>query len=173
MKKIFTLLLFVSVGSAFCQSNIFDVCRTGNTSDIIAFYTKNPDCINKTNADGYTPLILACYHGNEEAVKFLIDKVKDINGTSNYGTPLMAAVVKGNVEIVEMLLDRNADTNIADSNGTTALHYAVMFKNYDIVKLLIAANADVNLKDNRDKSALDYAMIYKDKKLSNLLNNQL
>lgn len=173
MKKISFIIILLCVNLTFCQSSFFDVCRTGNVNDVIAYYSQNKDCVNKINEAGYTPLILACYHGNEEVAKFLIDKVEDINGTSDYGTPLMAAVVKGNTEIVKMLLDKKADTNIADSNGTTALHYAVMFKNYDIIKLLVQANADITLKDNRDKSALDYAMIYKDKKISNLLNNRL
>lgn len=169
MKKILALFMFMSINCAFCQTNIFDVCRSGNIKDIIAYYTKNPDCVNKTTKEGYSPLILACYYGNVEAVRFLLDKVDDINGVSDYGTPLMAAVVKGNVDIVAMLLDKQADVNIPDANGTTALHYAVMFKNYSIVKLLMEAHADTTLRDNRGKTPMDYAQIYDDRKLTNLL----
>jgi len=175
MKKLFFTLLFLYATTiAFSQINIFDVCRKGTVNDIISIYNKNPEIINKSNEHGYTPLTLACYHGNEEVVDFLIDKVDDINGTSNYGTPLMAAVVKGSVDIVDLLLSKKADTSIPDSNGTTALHYAVMFKNYGIVKLLVNAKADIHIKDKRNNSALDYALILDDKKLNNLLkNNQL
>ena len=173
MKKLYFLIFFISVSFGFSQNDIFDACRKGNVNDVISIYTKDTNSINKPNDTGYTPLILACYHGNEDVVKFLIDKVQDINGSSDYGSPLMAAVVKGNKNIVEMLLNKNADANIADTNGTTALHYAVMFKNYDIIKLLIEANADINLKDNRDKSAIEYAKLLNDKKIINLLNNQL
>ena len=173
MKKICFFLFVLCINLSFSQADIFDISRSGSVNDAIALYTKNPKCINLTNDNGHTPLILPSYHGNEELVAFLIDKVKDVNDNSDYGTPLMAAVVKGNTAIVEMLLKKHADTNIADANGTTALHYAVMFKNYDLVKLLLEAKADATLKDNRDKSALDYAMIYNDKKLTNLLNDQL
>ena len=169
MKKISVLLFFLLVNCALSQNNIFDICRTGNLQDMVAFYTKNPDCVNKKTQEGYTPLILACYYGNEQAVRFLVDKVENLNTISDYGTPLMAAVVKGNADIVEILLEKQADPNMADSNGTTALHYAVMLKHYDIIELLVEAKADTSIKDNRKQSAKDYAMLFDDKKLKNLL----
>ena len=165
MKRTFFILLLIGYSQLYSQSDIFDAARNGQLNEVISIYTKNPDAINLTNYEGYSPLILACYHGNKEVVKFLIDKVHSINSTSNYGTPLMAAIVKGDIEIIEMLLSRNAATNIADVNGTTAMHYAVMFKNYEAIKLLLEANADLEIKDNRGQSALDYAAIYNDKKL--------
>lgn len=171
MKRIFFLLILFGYSQVYSQSDIFDASRKGQLNEVISIYSKTPDVINLNNEEGYSPLILACYHDNEEVVSFLVDKVSDINGTSNYGTPLMAAVVKGNLNIMEMLLDRKAETNIADANGTTALHYAVMFKNYEAIKLLIEADADLKIKDNRGQSALDYAAIYNDKKLNNLLKN--
>jgi len=171
MKRIIFLLFIIGLTHSYSQSEIFDASRQGNLDEVISIYTKNPDAINLTNSEGYSPLILACYHGNKEVVKFLIDKVHSINSTSNYGTPLMAAIVKGDIEIIEMLLSRNAATNIADVNGTTAMHYAVMFKNYEAIKLLVKANADLEIKDNRGQSALDYAANYNDKKLNNLLKN--
>ncbi len=171
MKRIFFILLLIAYSQVFSQSDIFDASRQGNLNEVISIYSINPDAVNFTNSEGYSPLILACYHGNKEVVKFLIDKVQSINSTSSYGTPLMAAIVKGNIEIIEMLLSRNAATNVADVNGTTAMHYAVLFKNYEAIKLLIEANADLEIKDNRGQSALDYAANYNDKKLNNLLKN--
>ncbi len=171
MKRFLFLLILIGYSQVYSQSDIFDASRKGQLNEVMSIYLKNPDVINLNNAEGYSPLILACYHGNEEVVKFLVDKVSDINKSSNYGTTLMAAVVKGNLNIIEMLLTNKADPDIADVNGTTAMHYAVMFKNYAAVKLLIEANADLKIQDNRGQSALDYAAIYNDKKLNNLLKN--
>ena len=172
MRKHYTIFLLVLFSTSFAlngQTDIFDICRNGSVAQLMEIYKKEPLMINKTNSDGYSPLVLSCYHGNEEVVAFLIDKVIDINGRSDYGTPLMAAVVKGNTKIINILLKHNAKTNIADNNGTTALHYAVMFKNYDVIELLIDANADINLKDNRGQTAIDYAKIFNDETLNNLL----
>lgn len=171
MKRFFFVLLFIGFSQVYSQTDIFDAARNGQLNEVISVYSKNPNVINLRNSEGYSPLILACYHGNKEVVEFLVDKVNDINGTSDYGSPLMAAVVKGDIEIIEILLSRKASTNIADVNGTTAIHYAVMFKNYEVIKLLMEANADLQMKDKRGQSALDYAAIYNDKKLNNLLKN--
>ena len=171
MNKLYFLLFFICTSVSFSQSDIFDACRKGTVKDVISIYTKDTNSINNTNEAGYTPLILACYHGNDEVVEFLIDKVDDINGTSDYGTPLMAAVVKGDLNIVEMLLARNADTNIADTNGTTALHYAIFFKQLDIVKLLAKAGAKSDIKDGRGQSAMDYAMLTNNDQIIKILKN--
>ncbi len=171
MKRIYFLLFFISFSITYSQNDIYDICRKGAVNDIISIYTNNPNSINQSNEAGYTPLILACYHGNEEVAKFLVDKVEDINGTSGYGTPLMAAVVKGDLNIIELLLDKKADTNIADSNGTTALHYATLFNKPDIVKLLVNAGAESDIKDGRGQSAFDYAVLNDNDQILKLLKN--
>ena len=171
MKRIIFLIFIIGFTHSYSQNEIFDASRKGIVNDVISIYTKYPNSINLTSEEGYTPLILACYHGNEKVVEFLVNRVEDVNQSSPYGSALMAAVVKGNTKIVELLLNSNADVNIADENGTTAMHYAVMFRNYEAVKLLIKANADVKIKDNRGQCALDYAVNYNDKKLTNLLKN--
>lgn len=171
MKKLYFILFLFSTSITYSQSNIFDACRKGTVNDVISIYTKDTNSINKINEAGYTPLILACYHGNTDVVQFLIDKVDDINGTSEYGTPLMAAVVKGDLNIVEMLLDKNADTNITDANGTTALHYATLFKQTDIVKLLVKAGAKSDIKDGRGQSAMDYAILNNNDQILKILKN--
>ncbi|WNH13186.1 ankyrin repeat domain-containing protein [Thalassobellus suaedae] len=169
MKKNYFLILFIFCSSLYAQKDIYDVCRNGTVEEILKLYNESPDIINTTNNSGYSPLILACYHGNDNIVSFLVHKVKDINGSSDYGTPLMAAVVKGNLKITKILLDKKADPNIADPNGTTALHYAVLFKLTDIAKLLVKAGAKHSLKDNNGKSAYDYALINKNQELLTLL----
>lgn len=171
MKRIYFLLFFISFSVTYSQSNIFDACRKGTVNDVASIYKNNPNSINQVNEAGYIPLILACYHGNEEVVEFLVDKVDDINGSSDYGTPLMAAVVKGNFNIVEMLLNKKADTYIADVNGTTALHYAILFNKPEIVKLLVKAGAKSDIKDGRGQSAMDYAVLKNDEQLLKLLKN--
>ena len=168
MKVLYILILVTSTTLLNAQNNVFDVCRNGTLEDIKTLHKENPNSINKKNDAGYTPLILACYYGNEDVVAFLIERVDNINGTSSYGTPLMAAVVKRNINISKMLLNKKANPNIADTNGTTALHYATLFKETEIVKLLLKAGANSNLKDGNNKSAYDYAIINGNHELLNL-----
>ena len=171
MKQVYFILLFISFSTLYAQKNIFDICRNGSIEEITILYNENPDIINKRNESGYSPLIIACYHGNETIVAFLVNLVNDINGSSDYGTPLMAAVVKGNINIVKLLLEKNADTNITDANGTNALHYATIFKLEDIAKLLVNAGAKIDIKDQHGKSPLDYAILNKNEEIIKILKS--
>lgn len=169
-KKMLFCSIVLIVSSAFAQSDIFEVSRNGSLAELKVLYNKDNTIINKKNEQGYTPLTLACYNGNLEVAAFLIKKVDNLDGNSNYGTPLMAAVYKGHQKIVEILLNNKANPNVQDSQGGTAMHYAVLFKNYEIIKLLTKTNADFNIKNNVEKSAIDFAISFKDKKLNELLN---
>lgn len=170
MRNIIYFFLLFSVHIINSQ-NIFDVSRNGTVDQLKEIYHKDSTSIYAKNENGHAPLTLACYNGNYDVVVFLVNKLDSIDFKSDYGSPLMAAVVKGETKIVSLLVESDADVNMTDKNGTTALHYAVMFRNYDIIKLLLDVNADFNLKDNRNQSALDYALIFNDQTIINLLNN--
>lgn len=90
-------------------------------------------CLDIKNADGYTPLLLACYHGNTDAVKCLIDfyqKYDDI-----------------------LSLDVNTKE---DLNGRTALHLALDRGNLTIVSILLSINdLDINVLAKPSNKALN------------------
>lgn len=155
---------------SFSQKNIFDVARNGTVDEVKRLMSIDPDTINKSDANGYLPLTLACYRGNSEVATFLAERVADIDGGSKYGTPLMAAVFKDEYELVVTLLKLKANPDLTDVSGTAPLHYAAMKQNEDIVKLLVAAHADINLKDNKGRTAMDYAKISDNKKIIDILN---
>lgn len=157
---------------SFAQKDIFDVARSGTIEDVKALMEINSDTINLANKEGYVPLTLACYKGNIEVALFLASEVKNIDGNSNYGTPLMAAVYKNRPEIVKRLLELNANPNLADGNGTTSLHYAIIFRNEKIIKLLIEAKADVDFKDKRGNSAKEYAAMTNNESIIDLINKK-
>lgn len=174
MLKIYFYLItvFLSLG-AFAQSagskSIFDVARSGSLTEASALVQQNPKVVNEINDAGYSPLILACYRGNTEVAKFLINNGADLNYNNSMGTALMAAVVKSNDEIVNLLLGKNVDVNQKDSNGTNALIYAVQFKNTLLVKLLLEKKADKTHVDSNGKTAFEYAVFAGNQEIINLL----
>jgi uncharacterized protein len=174
MKKIFTFFVCLLFSLSFSQENlnVFDIGRKGTVKQAKEILKNNIKAFNVINDEGYSPLVLACYRGNNEVAKFLIQNGSDINGNSKMGTPLMACIVKGNNEIAKLLIENKADVNSTDANGTTALIYATNFKNYEIVSLLIKADADYNKEDNRGNSALEYAILLNDDKLIETLKNK-
>lgn len=170
MKKVYTMSLFFFCFHAFSQDKVFEIARNGTAQQMDSIYTKNPKMIDIKSERGFTPIILASYQGNVSVVGYLLGKKVNINEISPMGTPLMAAVVKNNVQITQMLLEAKANPNLTDANGSSALHYAVLFKFYDIIPFLINNGADVNLMDNTQKSPKMYAEITQDEKLIKLLN---
>ena len=169
VKCISFLVLFLGSLVGHTQKNIFEIARSGSVNDVKTLMAISADTINAIESSGYLPLTLACYHGNQAVALFLVKHASDINGSSKMGTPLMAAVFKDNPTIVEALLTMKADPNIADANGTTALHYAIMNRNETVVKLLVDAHADVVFKDKRGNSAVDYGNMTKNQTIINLL----
>lgn len=172
MKKVL-LFLFITLLSyhSYSQSqmDIFDIARKGTIEQAKEVLNVNPKAFNDVNENGYSPLVLACYRGNNEVAKFLIENGSDINGNSKMGTALMSAIVKGNNEIAKLLINKKADLNAADANGITALIYAVQFGNIEILGLLIANNVDKTHQDKEGKTAFEHAVFAGNEEIINLL----
>jgi ankyrin repeat protein len=62
-------------------------------------------------------------------------------------TPLLYAARENCMACVDVLLDRGADIDLADPDGVSPLHLAVMNANWDLARKLIDAGADVNQWD--------------------------
>ncbi|GAA5100765.1 ankyrin repeat domain-containing protein [Chryseobacterium ginsengisoli] len=175
MKKLILLLsVFLSFSFLSAQGkakSIFDVARNGTVSEVKELMKQNPDIINQNNENGFSPLILACYRGNVEVAKFLMDNVKNVNSGSAQGSALTASVFKNNKELTHKLLANGADANLADSNGVTPLIYAVQLQDKDLVKMLLENKANKNLSDKQGKTAFEYAIFSKNQEIINLLKN--
>jgi len=70
---------------------------------------------------------------------------------------IVEAAKKGNSGIVRKLIKEGVDVNTQDSNGMTALIYAISDSYLIIVKDLIEAGANVNLVNNYNNTPLMYA----------------
>ena len=71
---------------------------------------------------------------------------------------LIEAIKKGSVALAHAFIAKGASAGATDSNGGSALHWAVGRGNLDIVDLLIVQGADVNVRDGRGQTPLDVAV---------------
>lgn len=175
MKKLLLILnIFLGFSLALAQEkakSIFDIARNGTVAEVKELMNKDANSINETNESGFSPLILACYRGNTEVAKFLMDHVKDLNYKSQEGTALAGLSVKYNKDLVTYLLSKNADPNIADATGSTPLFWAVKFGNKELIELLVKYKADKSKKDSMGMTPFEYALQTNNKEIINLLKN--
>jgi len=166
-----SFLMFFLLQYAYCQEikDVFNIARKGTREQIQEFFKSNPNAINSVDSNGFTALILACYKGNNEVAKFLIENGCDVNYKSEMGTALMAASVKGNVEMINILLDKKADINGIDYNGLTALMLAVKFGNEQVIHVLLQNKADKTKIDTQGKTAFEYAVLSGNEEIITLL----
>ncbi len=171
IRVFFSIFVFFVISDAQGQSttSVFDIARKGSLTEIEELFKLNARAINEVNANGFTPLILACYSGNNNVAQFLIRKGCDINYKSPMGNALMAAVVRGNLEMVTYLLTQKANIDETDDNGVTALMFAIQFTNVELVQLLLKNKADKTIVDKNGKTAFEYAVSSGNEEIINLL----
>jgi len=131
-----------------------------------------------------TPLIIACFEGDYDTIKFLLDNGADPSMTESEHnlTPihvLVDAPYKGQTitekqrgELIQAMVAKGADVNHVDKYQMAPIHKAVIHDRTDCLDALIAAKADPNLvfmgetalsiaaRQNRDrimKKLLDYS----------------
>jgi ankyrin repeat protein len=111
--------------------------------------------VNKLNAKGESPLMLAALKRNRDVAERLIKRGADVNKTG--WAPLHYAASGADVYIVNLLLENSAYIDAESPNGTTPLMMAAMYGSTDVVNQLLQEGADPDLKNQQKMTALDFA----------------
>jgi ankyrin repeat protein len=107
-------------------------------------------------------------HGNIDTLEFIkphalfnkaLIKSPKKNEQYNFVTPLMYAFLKSSdldTQIIKKLLDLGADPRVVDSNGNTALHYAVELRRMKQAEILLqwALKRGKSLTDRKNKDGI-------------------
>lgn len=113
------------------------------------------------NADGLTPLHVACKMGNEQAASLLVyyGAKLDARAIRDDATPLILACRAESEGIAKLLVDSNASLSAHDSSGNTALHVSVLAGNEGLV-MFVLRSSDQSLlsqKNNEGETSLHIA----------------
>lgn len=145
--------------------NITDPYK-GNTALIVAMQEEAMDAfrllvnikgidLNKRAKNGNSPLMMAAWKSNDEAVKMLLDNGAKVNQPG--WTALHYAASAGNEKIVNMLLAKKADVNAPAPNKTTPMMMAAKNGHGNVVQILLDHGADILLTNEWSMSAVDFA----------------
>mmetsp|Transcript_79683 Transcript_79683/g.234403 ORF Transcript_79683/g.234403 Transcript_79683/m.234403 type:complete len:230 (+) Transcript_79683:94-783(+) len=113
--------------------------RAGRAREVEAIIDADGVAPDVRNADGLTPLMLACVRDGHDPLE----------GPDN-SEPERS-------ETVQVLLERGADVNATGPGDWTALFYAAFYAEKSILQLLLDARADMHLCDEAERDAGSWA----------------
>lgn len=143
------------------ELSIFEACAIGRFDVVRQEIDEWPEDVNEYGRDGFTPLQLACYFGQEEIALWLLGYHADVNAVAQNGTavtPIHAAAANGNLLILQALLAKGADVNAQQKDGFTPLHTAADSNDPAMAELFLKHGADRTLTADNGQTALDLAV---------------
>ncbi len=134
--------------------NVFEAAATGETGPLTAQLGADPALLSAFSPDGFTPLGLAAFFGQEEVAALLLSRGADVNARSHNAMqvqPLHSAVAGNHLRLAERLLEAGAEVNAAQIGGFTPLMEAARNGNAALVEALLAhgARAEATTEDGR------------------------
>ena len=155
------------------QSALMFAAQNGHT-DIVTLLVDAGADVNAQADDGATALIFASMFNHPSSVEILLKNGADPDlSTYHYGqTTLMVADAGGNVEIVQILLSNGVVADTRDTDGSSALRYALSQQHYTVAKLLMDKGSSINgMASNGLTPLIDAVIINNIHAVQFLINN--
>ena len=111
--------------------------------------------VDLANANGETPLMMACLRGQLALARQLVAKGAAVNRTG--WAPLHYAASGPGVPVVAWLLEQGAAIDAPSPNRSTPLMMAARYGAIDSADMLLARGANAKLRNDRDLDAAAFA----------------
>jgi len=165
--------LAASIAAGSSGLDVFAAAATGEIEALRAAIAAGH--VNDIAYDGWTPLHLAAFFGQETAAAQLVDAgaaLDAISRNSIRNTPLHAATAGGHTDIALLLVNRGANVNLEDAGRHTPLHIAAENGLADVVRALLNRGADPFAVDAEDRTPLARAAARNRNEIIDLLNER-
>jgi ankyrin repeat protein len=152
--------------------DIFEAASLGRLDQLKPCFWKNRDGdaatndsahINTSSKDGFTALHFACFFGQPEAARLLIEHGAAVDVVAANATrvmPLHSAASARNLEAARLLLEHGAPVNARQQAGWVPIHAAAQNGDSPMVELLLKHKADPTLANDSGKTP---AMVAREK----------
>ena len=140
--------------------DVFEASATGEVGALEKLLAEDPARANAVAPDGFTPLGLAAFFRQRDALRLLLARGAQVNSVSQNAqrvAPLHSAVAGGDEGIVADLLAHGADVGARQEFGFTPLHNAASEGNETIIRLLLERGADRSARSDSGKTPEEIA----------------
>jgi ankyrin repeat protein len=116
--------------------------------------------IDSASKDGFTALHFACFFGQPEAARLLLEHGAAVDVVAANPTRVMAlhsAALARNLEAARLLVERGAPVNARQQGGWVPIHAAAQNGDRAMVEMLLEHGADASLANDAGKTAAEVA----------------
>ena len=141
--------------------DVFEAATLGHAARVRELLDADPKQVDAWSPDGFAPLHLACFFGQETVVRLLLERGAQPGAVARNPMrvqPLHSAVAGRQMEIVSALLERGAPVNGRQHLGWTALHEAANQGNREMSEILLRNRADPAAANEEGKTPADVAL---------------
>ena len=151
--------------------DVFEAAALGDNAKLCALLANDHDLAKAQSSDGFTPLHLACFFGQLETAKTLVQQGADTNAVSPGRIAVIhSAAASRNAALVKLVLQAGANPNVQQQGGYTALHEAAMHNSVERAQALLDAGADRAIRSDNGLTAAEIAAHEGNKEVQEILN---
>jgi ankyrin repeat protein len=143
--------------------DIFEATALGRLDRLKQCLHDDASASNSRSKDGFTALHFACFFGQPDAARLLIESGAAVDAVAANPTkvmPLHSAASSRNLEAARLLLERGAPVNARQQAGWVPIHAAAQNGDRPMVELLLKHRADPKLANDEGKTS---AMVAREK----------
>jgi len=134
--------------------DIFETASLGRL-DRLQQLASDHRAVEARSADGFTALHFACFFGQPEAARLLIEAGAAVDAIAANPTrvmPLHSAASARNLEAARLLLAHGAPPNVRQQGGWAPIHAAAQNGDRSMVELLLSHGADASQANDEGKT---------------------
>lgn len=141
--------LAIEGGPPRCES-LYAAAECGDLADVRR-HIRNGGDVNRAEAEGWTPLMLAAFQGNVRLMDCLLSHGARLDAQNHKGaTPLLVAIYAGEWETVQWLVANGTNVQLPTAQGCTPLMLAVRKGDIRMIRLLLEQGADATACHHRN-----------------------